>query len=69
MSAMTPVSPFQAMKYQQFDTSGPVSVERFRKGADVREGVGGLSKIDSTFENTDYELLKSEYSQCGGDKA
>lgn len=67
--SFTPVGPVQAIIYEEWDEEGgPCSQEKFQAKADLKEGISGRHPIDTTFENTDYELLKGQCNPCGGIK-
>lgn len=66
MSAMTPVGPVQAIIYEQYDSEIPITTKGFQAGADIKEGIGGLKKIDTTFENVDYELQRGGVNEYEG---
>lgn len=69
MSAMTPTTPLQDIIGLALDTEGgPCSEAKFQAKADLKEGVSGRHPIDSTYENTDYELFHGECNPCGGKK-
>jgi hypothetical protein len=60
MAAMTPTTVIQDLIAEDLDTGGPCSDVKFKARADIKEGVSGRHPIDSTYENTDYELLHGE---------
>lgn len=61
MSAMTPVDPLQAIMFAQYDSEGgPLTPKKFYAKGSVTEGVSGRHMIDTSFENTDYQLVKGE---------
>ena len=60
MSALTPTTLAQDLIFADLDTEGPCSDAKFKAQADLKEGVAGRHAIDSTYENTDYELLRGE---------
>lgn len=68
MSALTPAGPIQSIMFEEWDGDGPITPEKFKARADMKEGVSGQYPIDSTFENTDYKLLRGECNPCGGMK-
>lgn len=65
---MTPVSAIQAIMFEDSDSDGPFSTKSFQAKDDITEGVSGKQRIDTTFENTDYELLGSECNLCRGNE-
>ncbi len=66
MAAMTPVSPSQAIKYEQYDEEKPITTRGFEDKSDINDGVSGRRKIDSSYENVDYELLKGGVNEYEG---
>jgi hypothetical protein len=66
--SFTPVGPVQAIIFEEWDGEGPCTPESFMANASLDEGISGRYPIDSTYENTDYELLRGECNPCGGKK-
>ena len=59
MAALTP----GYVSFGDIDSEKPLTTEIFNSKADIEDGVSGKASLDTTYENTDYELVHDEYNE------
>lgn len=57
MSALTGTPLIHLLPYDDIDGEGPITEQGFQAAADLGEGISGRRAIDTTYENTDEDMV------------
>lgn len=63
MSGITANPLRNLLDYTDDDSEGPITEQGFKASASLEEGVSGVRKIDTTYENTDEDMVNRPRSE------